>query len=280
MKFDRTQYKLLMTCEKEKDERIKTLETIEFPKDFPILQNSAIVVFGSTAHGLCFTESDIDMCTIYDDRGILRSVFQKERKDFIKRRKELEKIVKTKKNVECTFKCGRLGSVLLPKSGKRVLNAVSNGVKFLYSYCISRQDKFDEYRSIFFNSCKKTPNLHKIFLSHRGIHNCFVELGKDFSKGVLKPKLLRNSVLFLSQALKIEYLKEKGRAAFIDTIEDLVALGKLKEKDAFVFCEAMERSLSLQKETGSKEKSTKIDSSDKALTQQILEFHGNMVKCC
>ena len=133
MQFDRTKYELLMACGKEKEERLRALENIEFPKDFPILQNSAVVVFGSTTHGLCFPKSDIDICTIYDDRGILRSVFQKERKDFMKRRKELEKIVKTKKNVGCTFKCGRLGSVLLPKSGKRVLNAVSNSIQNSFS---------------------------------------------------------------------------------------------------------------------------------------------------
>ena len=87
-------------------------------------------------------------------------------------------------------------------------------------------------------------------------------------------------MLFLSQALKIEYLKDKGRTSFIDTIEDLVTLEKLKRNSALLFCEAMERSLSLQKETGSKEKPTKIDSITRALIQQILEFHDNTVKCC
>jgi len=280
MRFDRTKYEFLMACEKEKEERLRALENIEFPKDFPILQNSAVVVFGSTAHGLCFLESDIDICTIYDDRGVQRSVFRKERKDFMKRRKELEKIVRAKKDVESIFKCGRLGSILLSKSGKRISHAVSNGIKFLYSYCISGQNKFEEYRSIFFDSCRKTTNLDKIFLMQRGVNNCFTELKKDYSKTVLKPKILRNSVLFLSQALKVEHLKEKGSPSFVDTVEDLVTLGKLEENDALLFCEAMERSLSLQEEIGLKEKPTKIDSADKALIQWVLEFHEDTVERC
>ena len=81
MKFNRIKYELLVACEREKDERLEVLETLDFPKDFPILQNSAVVIFGSTVHDLCFAESDIDICTLYDDRGIQRSVFQKERKD-------------------------------------------------------------------------------------------------------------------------------------------------------------------------------------------------------
>jgi len=276
--FDKTQFEILMECEKERNERIKLLTGLKFPKDFPILRKSAVILFGSTTHGLCFPDSDIDICALYDDRNVARSSYRKERSEFMKNRKTLENIVKSKKNVDCTFKSSRFGAVRLPKTGKGLARAVSNGVKFLYSFCIIGQDKFDECRTLFFDACKNISHLDRFFLEHKGIHNCFEELKGDVETHVIKPKVLRNCTLFLSQALKIEHLKERGRVSFIETIEDLTTQKKLSEKDTLVLCLAMERSLYLQKKIGAKEKTAKIKEEDKNLVNHVLRFYDKALR--
>jgi predicted nucleotidyltransferase len=271
--FDKTQYGILMRCEEERNERIRLLKELKFPREFPILPKSAVISFGSTAHGLCFPESDIDICVLYDDRNVAHSVYMRERSEFMKKRKALEGIVKSKKNVDCTFKCARFGAVALPKTGKGVSRAVSNGVKFLYSFCITGQNKFDACRTLFFNACENVSHLERLFLEHRGIHNCFEELKRDMNKDIIKPKVLRNCTLFLSQALKIEHLKEKGRVSFLETVEDLTTYKKLSEDDASTLCLAMERSLYLQRKAGAKEKPAKIKEEDRKIVQQVLRFY-------
>jgi len=267
-----------MKCEEERNERITLLKELKFPSEFPFLQNSAVILFGSTAHGLCFPGSDIDVCVLYDDRNVAHSVYMRERSEFMKRRKALENIVKSKKNVDCTFKCGRFGAVALPKAGKGVSRAVSNGVKFLYSFCIIGQDKFDACRTLFFNACKNVSHLDRPFLEHKGIQNCHEELQRDMNTEIIKPKVLRNCILFLSQALKIEHLRERGRASFLETVEDLMTQKKLSNEDASALCLAMERSLYLQRKAGAKEKPEKIKEEDRKLVQHVLRFYDTLLQ--
>jgi len=276
--FDKTLYEILVKCEEERNERIRLLKGLKFPSEFRILENSALILFGSTAHGLCFPESDIDICVLYDDRNVAHSAYMRERSEFMKKRKTLEDIVKSKKNVDCTFKFGRFGVVRLPKTGKGVARAVSNGVKFLYSFCIAGQDKFKACRTLFFNACKNVSHLDRIFLEHKGIHNCFKELNRDLETNIIKPKVLRNCTLFLSQAWKIEHLKEKGRASFLETLEDLTTHKKLSEEDAAVLRLAMERSLYLQKEVGAKEKPAKINQEDRKIVHRILRYYDVLIR--
>jgi len=181
--------------------------------------------------------------------------------------------VKSKKNVDCTFKCSRFGAVALPKTGKGISRAISNSVKFLYSFCIKGQDKFDACRTLFFNACMNISHLDRLFLEHKGIHNCFEELKRDMETDIVKPKVLRNCTLFLSQALKIECLKEKGRISFLETVEDLMTQKKLSDPDASALCLAMERSLYLQKKAGAKEKPAKMKEEDRKLVHRLLRFH-------
>jgi len=274
--FDKTRYEILMRCEEERNQRIRLLKGLKFPSEFPILQNSAVILFGSTAHGLCFPESDIDICVLYDDRNVSHLAYMRERSEFMQKRKTLEAIVKSKKNVDCTFKCGRFGVVRLPKTGKGAARAVSNGVKFLHSFCIAGEDKFDACRTLFFNACRNVSHLDRLFLEHKGIHNCFGELKRDTEACIIKPKVLRNCTLFVSQALKIEHLKERGRASFLETLEDLVNHKKLSEDDSSALCLAMERSLHLQKKSDAKEKPARIGEKDRKLVRHVLRFYDTL----
>jgi len=271
--FDKNQYEVLTRCEKERNERIKFLRGLKFPSEFQILQRSAVVLFGSTTHGLCFPESDLDICVLYDDLNVPHSTYLKDRVEFMKNRKILESIVKSKRTVNCTFKRSRFGATIPPKTGKGIPKAVSNGVKFLYSFCIMGQGKFDTYRTLFFNSCNNISHLSKHFLEHKGIYNCFKELERDFKAHKIKPKVWRNCTLFLSQALKIEHLREKGRMSFLDTIEDLISHKELSDNDASALCLAMERSLRLQKKVGAKEKLIEINEEDRKLVQHVLQLY-------